>query len=50
MSETEPRYTSIPVSPATRERLKRMKRGGESWDDLLTKMGERYDPRTGADY
>lgn len=44
MSETEHPYTSIPVSPATRERLKAQKRGGETWDSLLQKMNERYDP------
>lgn len=42
--ESQNRYTSIPVSPATAERLKSKKRGDESWDDFLQKMDARYDP------
>jgi hypothetical protein len=38
--------TRIPCSRATRERVKSLKRGGESYDDLLQKMVEQYDPLT----
>lgn len=34
----------IPVSNETRELVKAQKRGGESYDDLLRKMAEQYDP------
>lgn len=43
-NKSQSRYTSIPVEPATRERLKRMKRGGETWSRLLDKMSEQYNP------
>jgi hypothetical protein len=34
----------IPVSRPTRKRLKALKRGGETYDRLLNKMAEQYDP------
>ena len=40
----ESQYTTIPVSPSTRDRLKARKRGGESWNELLRKMDAQYDP------
>jgi len=36
-------YTTIPVQDDTRERIKALKRGGESYDELLTRMLENYD-------
>jgi hypothetical protein len=37
--------TRIPCSKRTRERyIKPLKRGGESYDELLRKMAEQYDP------
>jgi hypothetical protein len=34
----------IPCSTETRERVQAQKRGGESYDTLLQKMVNRYDP------
>lgn len=34
----------IPVSHATRELVKAQKRGGETYDSLLRRMVEQYDP------
>ena len=34
----------LPVEFETRDRVKALKRGGESYDDLLRKMAEQYDP------
>lgn len=46
MSATE---TRIPCSRKTRRLLKAQKRGGESYDTLLQKMVEQYEPDdTGA--
>ena len=37
--------TTIPVSKETREKLLRpLKRGGQSYDDLLRKMADQYEP------
>lgn len=36
--------TSIKVSRETRDRVKRLKTGGETYDDLLRQMAEQYDP------
>jgi hypothetical protein len=42
MSDSE---TRIPCSIPTRDQLLRpLKRGGESWDELLRKMATQYDP------
>lgn len=38
------RYTSIPVFRRTQQELKALKRGGESWDSLIRRMHEQYDP------
>jgi hypothetical protein len=35
---------NIKISPNTRDRVKSLKRGGESYDELLQKMAEQYDP------
>lgn len=37
-------WTTISVSSDTKEALRRQLRGGESWDRLLQKMNEQYDP------
>lgn len=38
-------YTRVPCRPDTRDEVLRpLKRGGESYDDLLRKMAEQYDP------
>lgn len=34
----------IAVSSETRDLVKALKRGGETYDDLLQKMAEEYDP------
>lgn len=36
--------TTIGVDETTRERLRSLKRGGESYDRLLNKMADQYDP------
>lgn len=36
--------TRIPVSSETRDTIRACKRGGESYDELLQKMAEQYDP------
>lgn len=35
---------NLRVLPEVRDRLKSLKRGGESYEDLLTKMCDQYDP------
>jgi hypothetical protein len=41
MSKAE---TTIPCSRATFQEAKSLKRAGESWDELLSKMAASYDP------
>jgi hypothetical protein len=41
MSKAE---TTIPLSRDTLKEVKSLKRGGESYDDLLSKMAASYDP------
>jgi len=36
-------YTTIPVQDDTRDAIRELKRGGESYDELLTRMLENYD-------
>lgn len=46
-SDVEPvsgRGTKIPCSHETRKLVKAQKRGGETYDELLPKMVEQYDP------
>lgn len=40
--------TRIPCSEETRNLVKLQKRGGESYDKLLQKMAEQYDPETAS--
>lgn len=35
-------YTTIPVQDDTRDAIQELKRGGESYDELLTRMLEKY--------
>jgi len=46
MSETEPpAETTLPVKVDTREKILRpLKRGGETYDQLLRKMASQYTP------
>jgi hypothetical protein len=39
----------IPCAQETRRLLKRQKRGGESYDSILRKMVEQYDPERAAE-
>jgi len=41
---TEDDYTSVPCRTATRNKIRSLKRGGESYDEMLRKMVEEYDP------
>jgi predicted CopG family antitoxin len=36
--------TSIPCTKETREEIKSLKRGGESYNELLRKMAAQYNP------
>ena len=36
--------TTIPVSKATRTKVRACKRAGESYDELLSKMADQYEP------
>lgn len=38
----------IAVSPETRDKVRANKRGGETYDQLLQKMVEQYDPEEAA--
>lgn len=47
MGETERNTDArIAVSTATRDLVREYKRGGETYDQLLQKMAEQYDPGT----
>lgn len=37
-------YATIAIYPETRELLREQKRGGDTYDDVLRKMAEQYDP------
>lgn len=39
--------TRVPCSDATKHRLKAVKRGGETYDELFNKMLQQYDPDEG---
>ena len=45
---TDVTQTRISCSRATRDLVKEQKRGGESYDELLRKMAEQYEPEIGA--
>lgn len=40
--------STISCAPETREMIKGLKRGGESYDTLLRKMASQYDPMENA--
>jgi hypothetical protein len=40
-------YAKIPVDPETRDRIRALKRGQQSYDDLLNRMADQYDPEEG---
>lgn len=40
----ESEYVSIGVKPETRDRVQSLKRGGETYDELLRKMADAYEP------
>jgi hypothetical protein len=42
--ESNATETRIPCSRSTRDLVRSLKRGGESYDDLLEKMAKQYDP------
>ena len=41
MSQLE--FTSIPVRPDTRDRIKSLKRGGEPYDELIRRLADSYE-------
>lgn len=40
-------WANIKIRPETRNHVRSLKRGGESYDELLQKMAEQYDPEEG---
>lgn len=44
MSAESTRYTSIKVNPEVRDRVRSLKRGQESYTELLDKMADVYNP------
>lgn len=45
---TKATYTTISVRPEVRDRIRRLKRGQETYTELLAKMAERYGPVDGT--
>jgi hypothetical protein len=43
------RYTAVSITHDTRDTIRALKRGGESWSTLLEKMAEQYDPELPVD-
>lgn len=39
-----PEWTTVTVKPATRDKLRSLKRGGESYSDLFERMIRQYEP------
>jgi len=37
-------WVSIPAKPETKDHVTSLKRGGESYDELLRKMADAYEP------
>jgi hypothetical protein len=44
----EQEYTTIPVTHETREKVRSLKRGGISYDDLVQEMAAEYEHRQGG--
>lgn len=42
-------FTAVSITYDTRDTIRALKRGGESWDTLLEKMAQQYDPELSAD-
>jgi hypothetical protein len=50
MSRSEPEYARIPVKPHTRDELRGLKTGGETYDDVVRRMlSEREDASRTSD-
>lgn len=47
---SERRYTTIPVTKETREKVRSLKRGGISYDALVREMATAYSPDTDGDH
>lgn len=45
---TNATYTTISVHPEVRDRIRRLKRGQETYTELLAKMADEYDPVDGT--
>lgn len=43
-TDGESKWTTITVKPELRDRLRAMKRGQQSYSDLLEQMADQYDP------
>lgn len=41
-------YTTISVRPEVRDRIRRLKRGQETYSELLAKLADMYDPTEGT--
>lgn len=37
-------HTTLPWSPETLAKIRSLKRGGQTYDELLSKMAEQYEP------
>lgn len=44
MSQTKQTNSSVPVSGETRRLVKSQKRAGQTYDELLRRMAEQYEP------
>lgn len=43
-NDTDDEISSIPIRRKTLRRTRQLKRGGESWDQLVEKMADQYEP------
>jgi hypothetical protein len=43
------KHTAVTLSYETRDSIRALKRGGETWDCLFEKMAEQYEPGLSAD-
>lgn len=49
MAAEPTQYTSIKVDPEVRDRVRSLKRGQESYSELLDKMANQYEPEVHRD-
>ena len=42
------KFTTIPVTPSTLDRVRALKRGGETYDDVVARMADQYQPSRSA--